>query len=70
MQLCKLANIFSESGDILMKIKDIKKVNMSIYDNEDLLYQGPSDQVPVEIQNFDTKSIKFDGQDLKIIIKK
>lgn len=53
-----------------MKIKDIRKVNMSIFDNETLIYNGPSEQVPIEIQNFDTKSVKFDGQDLIITINK
>lgn len=53
-----------------MKIKDIKKVNMSIFDNETLIYNGPSEQVPIEIQNFDTKSVKFDGHDLIITIEK
>lgn len=43
---------------------------MSIFDNDTLLYTGPSEQVPVEIQNFDTKSIKFNGQDLIITIEK
>lgn len=53
-----------------MKIKEIKKVNISIFDEETLLYSGPSEQVPEDIQNFDTKSVKFDGHDLIIAIKK
>lgn len=53
-----------------MKIKDIRKVNLSIFDNDNLLYNGPSEEVPIEIQNFDTKSVKFDGQDLIITIQR
>lgn len=53
-----------------MKITDFNLLNIDVYDGEDLIYSGTSEEAPDELKNKQIKIDKMDGKKLKIRIVK
>lgn len=51
-----------------MKIKELRLLNITIKENEKIIYQGTSEDVPQELKDTDYKKIYFEGVDVIIEI--
>lgn len=51
-----------------IKIGDIRLLNITIIKDGNKIYEGKSEDVPVELKNMTYKNIKFDGVDVLIEI--
>ncbi|MDO4282880.1 MAG: hypothetical protein Q4D02_04510 [Clostridia bacterium] len=49
-----------------MKIKEIRKFNIEVMQNENIIYNGLSDEAGDEIKNLDIKQIVLKNKILKI----
>lgn len=47
-----------------MKIKEIRLLNITIKQNEQILYQGKTEEIPNELKEKEYKKIFFEGVDI------
>lgn len=51
-----------------MWVKEIRRYNIEVYENGDLVYSGPAEDAPDKIKNKQTKSTSFEKKAIKIEI--
>lgn len=51
-----------------MKIKELRLLNLTIKQNENILYEGKAEDVPSELKEENYKNIYFEGVDVIIEI--
>ena len=51
-----------------MKIKELRLLNVTIKENENIIYQGKAEEVPIELKEREYKKINFEGVDVIIEI--
>ena len=51
-----------------MKIKEIRLVNLTIKQNDAVIFQGKSEDVPEDLRQKDYKKIYFEGVDMIVEI--
>ena len=47
-----------------MKIKELRQLNITVKQNEQILYQGKTEDIPKEISEMEYKKIYFEGVDV------
>lgn len=51
-----------------MKLRDIKRIDVSVFNNSIEIYKGPIENAPEEILSSSATSVSFDGDSLIITL--
>lgn len=51
-----------------MKLKEIRSIDIKLFQNNQLLYEGPISQAPSDLKEQDIKTIDFESNILSITI--
>ena len=56
--------ILEELREISKTIKELRQLNITVKQNEQILYQGKTEDIPKEISEMEYKKIYFEGVDV------
>lgn len=67
-KLCQTLKKIKKKESEKMKIKELRLLNITIKQNDQILYQGKTEEIPPELKEKEYKKIYFQGVDVIVEI--